>query len=245
MEKRRILAAILVLSCALIFLSSCASSEKKLAKAIPSSEPIKVCRYETPGIMKSTGTETALLAAIEVAAPGGSALLILGDEYNRARGSGTKGKIPDFGSLVMDKFVELLKTAKPDWPQLSVMPSPLQEDFAEKCTVIEFKVSRVAYGSLDLTRGGVVFERGLDKGLVSDGFLSKTMVTMKDAEGEILWQKSFIYLSDNFGREKSLDELEADDYKLLKEEMAFAAERTAEDFVEHLTGEKKKEPAPQ
>jgi hypothetical protein len=242
-EMKRILAIVLVLSCSLLFLSACASSEKKLLKGVPSAEPIKVCRYETPGIMKSTGTETALLAAITVAAPGGSALLLVGDEYNRARGSGTQSKIPDFGSLVMDKFVERVKTARPDWPQLSVIPTPLQEDFSETCTVIEFKVARVAYGSLDLTRGGVVFERGLDRGLVSTGFLSKAMVTMKDSEGEVIWQKSYIYLSDNFGREKSLDELEADDYKLLKEEMAFAAEKTAEDFVEHLTGEKKKEPA--
>lgn len=190
--------------------------------------------------MKSSGAETALLAAITVAAPGGSALLLVGDEYNRARASSTHGKIPDFGSLVMDKFVELVKTSRPDWPQLSVIPTPLQEDFSEKCTVIEFKVSRVAYGSLDLTRGGVIFERGLDKGLVSNGFLSKTLVVMKDPEGEVIWQKSYIYLSENFGREMSLDELEADDYMLLKEEMAFAAEQTAEDFLEHLTGEKKK-----
>jgi len=245
MKRIPALATILVLSCSLLFLNACASSEKKLLKSMPSAEPIKVCRYETPGIMKSTGTETALLAAITAAAPGGTALLLLGDEYNRARASGTQSKIPDFGSLVMDKFVERVKTARPDWPQLSVIPTPLQEDFSEKCTVVEFKVSRVAYGSLDLTRGGVVFERGLDKGLVSTGFLSKTMVTMKDSEGEVIWQKSYIYLSDNFGREKSLDELEADDYKLLKEEMAFAAEKTAEDFVEHLADEKKKESAAQ
>jgi hypothetical protein len=245
MKRIRVLATVLVLSCSLLFLNACASSEKKLLKGIPSVEPIKVCRYETPGIMKSTGTETALLAAITAAAPGGTALLLLGDEYNRARASGTQSKIPDFGALVMDKFVERVKTARPDWPQLSVIPTPLQEDFSEKCTVVEFKVSRVAYGSLDLTRGGVVFERGLDKGLVSTGFLSKTMVTMKDSEGEVIWQKSYIYLSDNFSREKSLDELEADEYKLLKEEMVFAAEKTAEDFVEHLIGEKKKEPATQ
>jgi len=245
MKRIRVLATIIVLSCSPLFLNACASSDKKLVKSIPSAEPIKVCRYETPGIMKSTGTETFLMAAIEMGAPGGSALLVLGDEYNRARGSGTQSKIPDFGSLVMDKFVEQVKVAKPDWPQLSVILTPLQEDFSEKCMVIEFKVSRVAYGSLDLTKGGIVFERGLDKGLVTNGFLSKTMVTMKDSEGEVIWEKSYIYLSDNFGREKSLDELEADDYKLLKEEMAFAAEKTAEDFVEHLTGVKKKEPAAQ
>lgn len=225
-----------------LFLQGCASNKQFAKKNISMLEPIKVCRYETPGIMKSTGTETALLAAITIAAPGGSALLVVGDEYAKARGSDTQIKIPDFGSLVMDKFLEHIKSEKPDWPALVVVPGSLKEDFSEKCTVIEFKVNRVAYGSLDLTRGGIVLDRGLDKGFISKGFLSKTTVTMKDSQGEVLWQKAFIYLSENFGREMSLDELEADNFMLLRDEMEFAAEQTALDFIDHLNGEKLQEP---
>lgn len=226
----------------LLFLQGCASSNKQFVKKdISSFEPIKVCRYETPGIMKSTGTETALLAAITIAAPGGSALLVVGDEYTKVRGSGTQAKIPDFGFLVMDKFLEHIKSERPDWPALTVITTPLKEDFSEKCSVIEFKVNRVAYGSLDLTRGGIILERGLDKGVISKGFLSKTTVTMKDPQGEVLWRKAFIYLSENFGREMSLDELEADNFMLLKEEMEFAAEKTVSDFIDHLNGEKLQE----
>lgn len=219
------------------FLQGCASSNRQLTKKdFPSSEPIKVCRYETPGIMKSAGTETAFLALATLAAPGGSALLVVGDEYAKLRGSGTQAMIPDFGLLVMDKFLTRIKNARPDWPALTVVQEPLKEDFSEKCTVIEFKVNRVAYGSLDLTRGGIVFERGLDKGVISNGFLSKATVTMKDSQGEVLWQKSYVYLSENFDRNMSLDELEADNFTLLKEEMEFAAEKTASDFIEHLNG---------
>jgi hypothetical protein len=36
-----------------------------------------------------------------------------------------------------------------------------------------------------------------------------------------------------------LDELEADNFALLKEEIEFAAEKTASDFVEHLNAESK------
>lgn len=224
------------------FLHGCASSDKKFAKKdMLSSEPIKVCRYETPGIMKSTGTETTFLALVTLAAPGGSALLVVGDEYAKARGSDTQSKIFDFGSLVMDKFLTRIKSERPDWTALTAVPTPLKEDFSEKCTVIEFRVNRVAYGSIDLTRGGIVFERGLDKGVVSNGFLSKTVVTMKDAQGEVLWQRGYVYLSENFGREMSLEELEADNFMLLKEEMEFAAEQTVEDFINHLNGEKKKQ----
>ncbi len=235
---RRSAAGLIVLGfvIAFFFLQGCSSNKQLTKKDFPSSEPIKVCRYETPGIMKSTGTETALLALVTIAAPGGSALLVVGDEYAKARGSGTQALIPDFGYLVMDKFLARIKSARPDWPQLTVVQEPLKEDFSEKCTVIEFKVNRVAYGSIDLTRGGIVFERGLDKGMISNGFLSKATVTMKDAQGEVLWQKSYVYLSENFDRGMSLDELEADHFMLLKEEMDFAAEKTAADFIEDLNG---------
>lgn len=228
-----LMASVLIISS--LLLGGCGASNKELVKKdFPAAEPIRVCRYETPGIMKSTGTETTLLALVTLAAPGGSALLVVGDEYNKARGSGTQSKIPDFGSLVMNKFAEQVKNARPDWPALTVIPDPLKEDFSDKCTVVEFKINRIAYGSIDLTRGGIALERGLDKGLFATGLLTKTLVTMKDNSGEVVWQKSYVYLSENFNREKSVDELEADNFKLLKEEMEFAAEKTVADFVDHL-----------
>jgi hypothetical protein len=226
----------------MLLLAGCASSNKRFAKQDKSSsDPVKVCRYETPVIMKSTGTETALLALVTLAAPGGSALLVVGDEFAKARGLGTQTRIPDFGSLVMNKFLAQIKNERPDWPALIVIQDPLKEDFPEKCTVMEFKVSRVAYGSIDLTRGGIALERGLDKGVISNGFLSKTSVTMKDPQGEVLWHKSYVYLSENFDRNMSVDELEADDFSLLKEEMEFAAEKTVEDFIAHLNSQPERE----
>ncbi|MCL5022450.1 MAG: hypothetical protein M1497_03625 [Nitrospirae bacterium] len=234
MNKGRVVLLVLAASCMLLLLG-CASGDKKFAqKDLSALEPVKVCRTETPHIMKSSGTETALLALVTLAAPGGTALLVVGDEYAKARGSGTQTQIPDFGFLVMDKFLTRLRNEKADWSAFTVIKEPLK-DLPEKCTVIEFKVNRLAYGSLDLTRGGIVLERGLNKGVISKGFLSKTTVTMKDAEGETLWQKSYLYLSENFDREMSMEELEANQFDLLKDEMDFAADKTAADFVEDLT----------
>ncbi len=203
--------------------------------------PIKVVRHETPGIVKASGTETGILALATLAVPGGSALLFVGDAYGKARGAGTQGMIPDFGSVVMEKFLDGVSRDVPDCPKLSVVTEPLKDDFSEHSAVIEFDVKRLAYGSVDLTRGGIIIEHGLDKGIIADGFLSKTVVTMKDPQGEVLWQKGYIYLSKDFDREMSLDELEADNYCLLKEEITFAAEKTAEDFISHLNGKSKKQ----
>lgn len=198
--------------------------------------PVKVVRYETPGIMKASGTESGIAALVTIAAPGGSALLFVGDAYGKARGAETQNIIPDFGSVVMNKFLEGVNRSMPAWRSLTAVNEPLKEEFNEQSTVIEFDVKRLAYGSIDLTRGGVILERGLDKGVIVDGFLSKTIVTMKDPKGEVLWQKSYLYLSKDYGREKSLDQLEADNCTLLKEELMFAAEQTAQDFISHLNG---------
>ncbi|HWR58401.1 MAG TPA: hypothetical protein VN328_05900, partial [Thermodesulfovibrionales bacterium] len=80
----------------LLVLQGCGASNKEMVKKdFSSAEPMKVCRYETPGIMKSTGTETTFLALVTLAAPGGSALLVVGDEYAKVRGADTQVRIPD------------------------------------------------------------------------------------------------------------------------------------------------------
>jgi hypothetical protein len=226
-----------MISAALLLCQGCAAKNQALAKGdMASLAPIKMVRYETPGIMKASGTETGLIALVTIAAPGGSVLLVVGDAYGKSRGTETQSIIPDFGSAVMDKFLLNVKKTVHDWPELVVVRDPIKDEISEQATVIELDVKRLAYGSIDLSRGGIMLERGLDKGFIVDGFLSKTVVTMKDLHGEILWQKSYVYLSKDHGRERSLEELEANNCSLLKEEMIFAAEKTAQDFIDHLNG---------
>ncbi|MBI5103333.1 MAG: hypothetical protein HZB33_16090 [Nitrospirae bacterium] len=227
-----------MISTALLLSQGCAGkSNHALVKSdMALLAPIKMVRYETPGIMKASGAETTLLALVTIAAPGGSALLVVGDAVGKSRGSETQGIIPDFGSAVMERFLVNVRQAVPGWPELLVVRDPIKEEMNEPATVIELDVKRLAYGSIDLSRGGIVLERGLDKGVIADGFLSKTVVKMKDPKGEVLWEKSYVYLSKDFGRERTLEELEADNCSLLKEEMMFAAEKTAQDFIDHLNG---------
>ena len=211
------------------FIQGCATDKPYVKKDFSSLAPVKVVRYETPGIERSTKTETLLITTAVIAVPGGSALLLLNDEYCETRGKEMQEKIPDFGLLVMNKFVEKLKNEISDFPALTVACEPVDDEYSEPSTLISFKVKRVAYGFLDPLRGS------------GDNFSSKTVVTMTDHKGGILWQKNFLYLSENFGRSKKIDELEADSARLLKEEMEFAAEQTAEDFVADLNGDIPKE----
>jgi hypothetical protein len=224
---------IILMVISLLFLQSCTTDKTFIKKDVTSLAPLKVVRYDTPGILRSTMAETLFLTTAAVALPGGSALILLNDGYCKARGETMQTKIPDFGYLVMNKFIERMNMETSKWPVLTFEPKPVGEDYAESCTLIEFKVKRLAYGYLDFVRGG------------GNGFLSKTVVTMKDPNGEILWQKSFTYLSKDFKRDKNIDEFEAEDGRLLKEEMEFAAEKTVSDFIAHLNGENLQEYAKQ
>lgn len=235
----RLFSAVLV---PLVFLlvSGCSAKYKQAPADLNLSSlgPLKIVRNETPGIMKSAGTETHLLALMTIAAPGGSALLVLGDALGKARGSETQTVIPDFGTLVQDRMAEGLAANFPSASAVEVIKNPQTEEFSGSSAVMELNVKRLAYGSIDLTRGGVVLDRGLDKGLIVDGFLSKTEVILKDRQGEVLWQMSHLYLSKDFGRERPLQDLEADNCDLLKQEMQFAALKTAEEFIRDLNGNK-------
>jgi hypothetical protein len=203
----------------------CATDKSYARKDFSSLTSVKVIRYETPGIERSTKTETLLLTTAVIAVHGGSALLLLNDKYCEERGQEMQEEIPDFGLLVMNNFVDKLKHEIPDFPALTVECTPVEAEHTESSTLISFKVKRVAYGFMDPLRGS------------GNNFYSKTVVTMKDPQGYVIWQRNFLYLSENFDRAKEIDELEADDAKLLKEEMHFAAEQTAADFIAHLRGD--------
>jgi len=208
-----------------LFLQGCASDTPFIKKDTQSLSPLKVVRHETPPILRSTMAETFFLSTAAVALPGGSALLVLSDEYSKTRGGDMQMKIPDFGSLVMNKFVEKMNGGAIKFPVFTVENKPVVEDYTESCTMIEFKIKRLAYGYLDFIRGG------------GNGVLTKSVVTMKDSNGDTLWEKNFSYSSKDFERSKEIEEYEADDGKLLKEELEFAAEKTVSDFIAHLNGE--------
>lgn len=224
MKKFMSLFTILLWIISSFLIQGCATDTSYAKKDFSSLSPVKVIRYKTPGIERSTKTETLLMTTAVIAVPGGSALLLLNDKYCEARGQEMQEVIPDFGLLVMNNFIDKLMNELPEFPAVTFECDPVEPDYTEYSTLISFKVKRVAYGFMDALRGS------------GNNFYSKTVVTMKDPQGNVIWQRNFLYLSENFDRAKEIEELEADNAKLLTEEMHFAAERTAADFIAHLCG---------
>jgi len=178
--------------------------------------PLKVVRHETPNIWKFSpgGTAGGLLL-------GGIIGLRVSAELN---GKKLRGKIdiPDFGQLVMDKFVARAGKEVPNWPAMDIEKEPVNAEYSYKAgNILEFKLDNPCF----------TFESG-------GCFYSITTVVLKNINGNVLWKRSFGYLSKEYGRQRKLEEFEADNGKLLKEEMDFAAEETVSDFIKHFKGEK-------
>jgi hypothetical protein len=70
------------------------------------------------------------------------------------------------------------------------------------------------------------------------GFWAGVRADIKDSKGNILWGKYSEYISDKYKRTRSIDEYKADNFKLLREEMGFAAETVVSELIQDLTSGK-------
>ena len=129
-----------------------------------------------------------------------------------------KAQIPDFGELVTRKFVARARAEIPNWPELTTRDEPVEGPYAHASgTLLKFKVNEIGLSSYPA-----------DKGFVAS-------VTVKMAlRDKVLWRRTFAYESKKYGRERALEEFEADGGKLLRAEMEFAAETTVTDFITHF-----------
>lgn len=226
MSKVKAILTIFILSFSLFLMQGCAGDRAFVRNGQTAIAPLKIVRYKTPGIIRKNANETFILSAATVALPGGTVLTAIGDDYAKARGENMQQQLPDFGQVVMHKFIERLDKGQANWSKLIVEDKPAIEGHIETETLLEFRVQRLAYGYLDFINGG------------GHGFLSKTVVTMKEPKGKVLWQKSFTYSSKDFNRGKEIDAFEADNGKLLREELEFAIEKTVAAFIEDFNAEK-------
>lgn len=188
-----------------------------LKKETSEATPLKLARYETPRLR--VYTNGGLVASIVV---GGVIIGVIGAGigyaiYYAVSREPVNPDVHDFGKLVMDKFVERSKTEIPNWPTMLV-----QEGFAVK----EAPIDTTSY-VLTIDVGDV--KVNADSGLSVD-----TTITMKDREGNVVWQKGYWYDPAYFNRISTFDDLKANRFKKLNEEFAFAAEQTVSNFITHF-----------
>jgi hypothetical protein len=216
--KKRLL---VILSCLFIFISllqGCGlPNQPYVKKDNPEIPPIKVVRYDTPSFR--TYKSGNMIGAI--VAPGILFGVIgAGIGYAIHRSSSEEPADPtrpDFGKLVMDTFIERAKIEILSWPNMTVQEKTIKEPLIDKtCYVLEMQVEDIKV-EID-----------------SSVLMINTIITMKDRENNIVWQKGYNYDSVYFQRVNTVEALKADNYKLLKDEYAFAADKTVSDFIMHF-----------
>ena len=208
----------------LLLLSGCATSPPFqdiafTASGSQSLSPLKVVRHEVPIATKVARGQMAMpvlfgpLGALALAAAqqgGGKELM---ERY----------RLPDYGELVVEIFVKLAAREVPGWPEMVVEGKPVARDFSYPGAL------------LTVSPGSLIFSTTEDL----RGFNAGVVVRLTDPRGNVLWQTQFMYQSKTSGRARDWEEFEADEAKLLKEEMDFAADTTAAYLVRHLKGERK------
>jgi hypothetical protein len=178
--------------------------------------PLKVIRYETPDIRRYSVVEIVIVAAVGFGLLGGIGAPVCALIYHDMKKLPDDQGIPDFGKLVMTQFIDRAKNEIPNWPVMIVEEKPIQESPTDNANyILEFKADPLEIKS-------------------SLGLRFTTIVTMKDKEGNVVWEKGYKYSSEEFNRKASYEQLKNYNYKLLKEEMSFAADKTVTDFIENF-----------
>lgn len=204
----------LVLVIFAIFLSSCVKSVPFVNSDINSFGPIEMVMYKTPKI------QVATLGGLFLQSLGGLLTAPVGIAINENAAKKVKDGVIllDFGGLVMKHFSERVRKEIPNWSQMTIRDQPVNKNYeSEVGNQMEFRVDKW--------------------GVAGRYFYSLTIVTMKSANGKIIWQKAFSYHSSTYKRGRKLEEFLADNGKLLKEEIVFAADLTVSDFINYLKGE--------
>jgi hypothetical protein len=201
----------------IIVIQGCAlPNQPYVKKEASEATPLKVVRYSAPDVRRyAIGEGIAIFVAGSVILSPfvGLPLACIYHDINKLPDD---KEIPDYGKLVMDKFVNRAKNEIPGWPAMIVEEKPIWEASQDESNyILEFKAD-----SLEIKN--------------SKGLRFTTIVTMKDKENNIIWEKGYKYISEQFNHQVNYDQLKIDNYKLLKEEMAFAAEATVTDFIDHF-----------
>lgn len=196
-----------------------------LLKQTSEATPLKMARYETPRLrVYTTGGLVASIVtgAVVVGVLGAGIGYLIHDAVSI---QSANPDVLDYGKLITDKFVERSKKEIPHWPAMT-----MQETFAIENASIDNK----SY-TLTLKVGNVKIN-------ANSGLSVDATITMQDKEGKIVWEKGYWYDPALSNRLTTFDALKADKYKKLNEELAFAADATVTDFINHFNNSKPPSP---
>ena len=184
--------------------ASCATTQVMSRQDLSAIKSVSVVRYATPQMPEITAGKQLV------------SFLLLGAIGAAIAIEASKKDAPlDFGELVLQSFTNRVTEQIPAWPTMTIAEKPVDASDLPGGPTLAFSVRFIELSD-------------------SIGLRTFSTIEMTRADGEVIWSKGFQYYSRQADRMRNLDEFKADNNKLLNEEMHFAAERTADAFIEHL-----------
>ena len=197
-----------------LFLQGCASTGDPLKQdEFKPLREIKVVCKKTPEIQRHSGSTIT-----------GGGLLFGGFGMEAlAREAGKKLRercsLPDYNQLVMTNFVNNIPKEIEDWPVMKIEKTIVENDYIPQTGyALCFKVDAL-----------LLYTFGAAKGLTTVG-----EAEIISSKGERIWFHQYSYRQKDFGEVPELEELEADNCKLLKEQMNFAAKQASNELIKDI-----------
>jgi len=185
-------------------------------------QSLQAARFERTHLLRKTvGSQAAALTGVMFGAIGGAvgAGISVGIESSQGKKLEESCSLPDFSTIVFEDFINRLQAVFPDWPKPVIRKIPPSEE-CKPTDSAHLLVVRVFLMQVDDT----------------NGLMTRTCGKIVNPSGETVWEKGYVYKSSDFSRPHSLKDLEAENGKLLKQEIALAAEKTVSDLILHLKG---------
>ncbi len=232
MRKRALLAVVMILILPSLLFQGCATTFTPLNKrALSSLSPLRVASnlkpYEGVRVWYSGGeTISVVLGCVSLIGGIIVHIPVRASERSLEKEIVAAG-VPRYYELVMKKFCERASKEIAGWPPMVVEERPVDSHYAK--AFLKNKLS-----SLLLLIPAYYYAPILSTG---QGFEGNYSAVLYDSEGNLLWKKGFEYSSKKYDRFRSIEEYKADNFKLLKEEMEFAADTIVSDFIADIKKE--------
>jgi hypothetical protein len=192
--------------------AGCAGNKPLESGRIEKVALLEVARYATPEIQRHSAA-TILGGGLIFGGFGMEAVAASAGQQLRERCA-----LEDFGRLVADQFVAQAPAQIPSWPKMRVQETPIEPGYvARDAHLLAFKPEVVWLYSFG-----------------PKGLMASVSATLVAPDGSELWRHLISYSQKDAGRMRELEELEANDCRLLKEEMRYAARVMAAQFVGEL-----------
>jgi len=191
----------------------------RVRKALSSYSSMKVVRHKTPGFAKVTVADFVIGSAAGAGVGiGGSSGYRMVKTLPAGEKLVEKYDLPDYGELLLRKFVKRASSELPGWPKMIAGSSPVEESYTDTGPFIELHLHEPIFKTF-----GILSSAGLE---------TRVVVKINRADGSTIFQGTAHYMSKYYGRDRKWKEFEAHNGKVMREEIDFAADAVAKQIVE-------------